>query len=110
SDGGFTIETTKGRYRAWTVVLALGRRGTPRKLGVPGEELPKVMYGLIDAEAYRNARILVVGGGDSAVEAALGLAHQAGNRVVLSYRGAEFTRLKARNAQRLSAAETEGRV
>lgn len=110
ADGMFAVATHRGRYHGRSVILALGRRGTPRKLGVPGEELPKVMYGLIDAEAYRNARIVVVGGGDSAVEAALGLAHQAGNRVVLSYRGAEFTRLKARNAQRLSAAETEGRV
>jgi thioredoxin reductase len=86
-DGAFSIETTKGRYRAWTVVLALGRCGTPRKLGVPGEGLPKVMYGLIEAEAYTDAKILVVGGGDSAVEAAMGLAHQRGKRVTLSYRG-----------------------
>jgi len=110
TDGTFAVTTHRGRYRARAVILALGRRGTPRKLGVPGEELPKVMYGLLDAEAYRNARILVVGGGDSAVEAALGLAHQSGNRVTLSYRGAEFSRLKSRNAQRLSAAEDEGRV
>jgi thioredoxin reductase/Pyruvate/2-oxoacid:ferredoxin oxidoreductase delta subunit len=109
-DGTFAVTTQRGRYRARAVILALGRRGTPRKLGVPGEELPKVMYGLLDAEAYRNARIVVVGGGDSAVEAALGLAHQSGNRVTLSYRGAEFSRLKARNAQRLSAAEDGGRV
>ena len=109
-DGTFAVTTQRGGYHARSVILALGRRGTPRKLGVPGEELPKVMYGLIDAEAYRNARIVVVGGGDSAVEAALGLAHQSGNRVTLSYRGAEFSRLKARNAQRLGAAEKEGRV
>jgi len=60
ADGAFVIETNKGRYRAWTVILALGRRGTPRKLGVPGEELSKVMYGLIEAEAYTDAHILVV--------------------------------------------------
>ncbi len=110
TDGTFGVTTQRGRYRARSVILALGRRGTPRKLGVPGEELPKVMYGLIDAEAYRNARILVVGGGDSAVEAALGLAHQSSNRVTLSYRGTEFSRLKARNARGLTAAESEGRV
>jgi thioredoxin reductase/ferredoxin len=109
-DGTFTVVTHRGRYGARAVILALGRRGTPRKLGVSGEELPKVMYSLIDAEAYRNARIVVVGGGDSAVEAALGLSHQPGNRVTLSYRGAEFTRLKARNGQRLRAAEAGGRV
>jgi thioredoxin reductase len=104
------VTTQRGQYRGRSVILALGRRGTPRKLGVPGEELPKVMYSLLDAEAYRNAHILVVGGGDSAVEAALGLAHQTGNRVSLSYRGAEFTRLKARNAQRLRAAESGGKL
>jgi thioredoxin reductase len=92
------------------VILALGRRGSPRKLGVPGEELPKVMYSLIDAEAYRDCRILVVGGGDSAVEAAMGLAHQRGNRVTLSYRGEELTRIKARNAQRLRAVAGAGQL
>jgi thioredoxin reductase/Pyruvate/2-oxoacid:ferredoxin oxidoreductase delta subunit len=97
----FRITTARGSYLSRTVVLALGRRGTPRKLEVPGEELPKVMYSLIDAEAYRDARILVVGGGDSAVEAALGLSVQRGNQVTLSYRKAEFQRIKERNRQRL---------
>jgi putative YpdA family bacillithiol system oxidoreductase len=108
--GIFTIETSKGRYRAWSVVLALGRRGTPRKLGVPGEELAKVMYGLIEAEAYTGKQILVVGGGDSAVEAALGLAHQKGNRVTLSYRREAFSRIKERNAQRIEESMRSGRV
>jgi thioredoxin reductase/ferredoxin len=102
--GLFTVTTPKGRYRARTVILALGRGGTPRKLGVPGEELPKVMYALLDAEAYTGAQIVVVGGGDSAVEAAMGLAHQRGNKVTLSYRGSSFARIKARNAQRLREA------
>jgi len=106
-DGVFVVRTARGEYRAWTVILALGRRGTPRKLGIPGEELPKVMYSLLDAEAYTGAKILVVGGGDSAVETALGLAYQKGNRVTLSYRGAAFTRIKERNAQRL---RQEGRI
>jgi thioredoxin reductase/Pyruvate/2-oxoacid:ferredoxin oxidoreductase delta subunit len=100
-DGLFTIETPKGRYRARAVVLALGRRGTPRKLRVKGEELPKVMYSLLEAEAYTAKNILVVGGGDSAVEAAMGLAHQKGNRVTLSYRKDSFSRIKERNAQRI---------
>jgi thioredoxin reductase len=68
------------------------------------------MYGLIDAEAYRDCRILVVGGGDSAVEAAMGLAHQPGNRVTLSYRGEQLTRIKARNAQRIQAVTGTGRL
>ena len=110
ADGIFTIETAKGRYRAWTVILALGRRGTPRKLGVPGEELGKVMYGLIEAEAYTDAKILVVGGGDSAVEAAMGLAHQRGNRVTLSYRKDAFSRIKDRNAQALKEYTKSGKL
>jgi thioredoxin reductase/Pyruvate/2-oxoacid:ferredoxin oxidoreductase delta subunit len=100
-DGVFTIETVNNRYRAHAVMLALGRTGTPRKLGVKGEELPKVMYRLIEADHYVNKKILVVGGGDSAVEAAMGLAHQSGNQVTLSYRQERFGRIKERNAKRM---------
>lgn len=100
-DGLFTIQTSNGTCRARAVILALGRRGTPRKLGVKGEELGKVMYSLIDAEAYTQTKILIVGGGDSAVEAALGLAHQKGNQVTLSYRKEAFSRIKERNAVRI---------
>lgn len=103
-EGTFSVETARSRYRARTVILAIGRRGTPRKLGIPGEDLPKLMYDLIDAESYQGKRLLVVGGGDSAVEAALGLAHQRGNRVTLSYRRDAFSRLKGRNEQRLAEA------
>jgi putative YpdA family bacillithiol system oxidoreductase len=110
-DGGlFTIATPRGRYRSRAVVLAIGRRGSPRKLGVPGEELPKVMYSLLEAEAYTGVRILVVGGGDSAVETAMGLAHQRGNAVTLSYRQAEFSRIKERNAQRLKEFVKSGKL
>jgi thioredoxin reductase len=104
ADGTLTIKSTGGEYRARSVILALGRRGTPRKLGIPGEQLPKVMYSLIEADAYINTTILVVGGGDSAVEAAMGLAYQKGNRVTLSYRQEEFSRIKERNAQRIGDA------
>ncbi len=109
-DGRFQVTTPKGTYTARAVILALGRRGTPRTLGVPGEELPKVMYSLIDAEAYRNASILVVGGGDSAVEAALGLAYQKGNKVTLSYRGTAFQRIKDRNQRHLQDAIASGKL
>ncbi len=109
-DGGFTVVTSKEQYRACAVILALGRNGTPRKLGIKGEELPKVMYRLIEAEAYRDNDILVVGGGDSAIEAALGLASQKGNRVSLSYRRDSFSRIKDRNAKRIEEAMRSGKI
>ena len=110
ADGVFVVQTSKGQYRAQAVVLALGRSGTPRKLGVKGEELPKVMYRLIEADHYTNKKILVVGGGDSAVEAAMGLAHQAGNQVTLSYRKEGFSRIKERNMQRIQECMRKGKV
>src|SRR5262252_2170477 len=100
-DGVFTVSTQDSQYRSHAVILALGRTGTPRKLGVKGEHLPKVMYRLIEADHYVNKKILVVGGGDSAVEAAMGLAHQVGNTVTVSYRQGAFSRIKDRNAQRI---------
>ena len=109
-DGTFTVATVNNQYRARAVVLALGRTGTPRKLGVKGEELPKVMYRLIEADHYVNKRILVVGGGDSAVEAAMGLAHQSGNQVTLSYRQERFSRIKERNAKRIEDCMRSGKV
>jgi thioredoxin reductase len=101
SDGIFTAATAKGQYRAPYVVLALGKTGSPRKLGVKAEELPKVIYRLIEADHYVNKKILIVGGGDSAVEAAMGLASQVGNSVTISYRQAAFARIKDRNKQRI---------
>jgi putative YpdA family bacillithiol system oxidoreductase len=109
-DGTFSVVTDKGAYRAHAVVLALGRTGTPRKLGVKGEELPKVMYRLIEADHYVNKKILVVGGGDSAIEAAMGLGHQRGNTVALSYRKEAFSRIKERNAQRIQDCMRTGKV
>ena len=88
----------------------LGKTGTPRKLGVPGEELPKVMYRLIEVDHYVNKKILVVGGGDSAVEAAMGLANQVGNQVTLCYRGAQFSRIKDRNSKRIEECTRSGKV
>jgi len=109
-DGIFSVATSKNQYRAHTVVLALGKSGSPRKLGVKGEELPKVMYRLIEADHYVNKRILVVGGGDSAIEAAMGLAHQVGNQVTLSYRKEAFSRIKERNAQRIQECLRKGKL
>ncbi len=108
--GGFVVTADAGQWRARNVCLAVGRRGSPQRLGVPGEQLPKVAYALLDAESYRGRRVLVVGGGDSAIEAALALAEQPGNTVTLSYRRASFARLKARNEARIGDAIAAGRV
>jgi thioredoxin reductase (NADPH) len=105
---GFSVKTTRRTYDAATVLLAIGRRGTPRKLEVPGEELPKVVYRLIDPQQYRHQRVLVVGGGDSALEAALAIASEPGTIVTLSYRGEAFGRVKEQNRQRLLEAEKKG--
>ena len=107
---GFVVRTTKGEYRAASVLLAIGRRGTPRKLDVPGEELPKVVYRLIDPEQYSGQRVLVVGGGDSALEAAASIAENGAQSVTLSYRGEAFSRAKPANRERVAAAERAGRL
>lgn len=109
-DGIFIVKTATNEYRSRAVILALGKTGTPRKLGIPGEELPKVMYRLIEADHYVNKKILVVGGGDSAVEAAMGLASQVGNKVTLVYRSAQFSRIKERNAKRIEEFMKKGKV
>lgn len=106
----FVVHTTKGEYRAAAVLLAIGRRGTPRKLEVPGEELPKVVYRLIDPEQYSGQRVLVVGGGDSALEAAASIAEQPQAAVALSYRGDAFGRAKPRNRERIDQASAQGRL
>jgi thioredoxin reductase len=110
ADGVFRVRTAQAEYRSRAVVLALGRAGTPRKLGVKGEELPHVLYRLIEADHYTGKNILIVGGGDSAVEAAMGLAHQAGNKVTLSYRRGEFSRLKDRNGKRIAEHMQTGKI
>ncbi len=109
-DGIFRVMTPTQLYRARAVVLATGRAGIPRKLGVKGENLPKVMYRLIEVDQFRNRRILVVGGGDSAVEAAIALAQQDGNQVTVSYRKHDFVRIKRRNAQRIAESLRAGKI
>jgi thioredoxin reductase/ferredoxin len=108
-EGGlFTVETSAGPRRARAVLLAIGRRGTPRKLGIPGETLEKVTYRLLEPEQYRGARCLVVGGGDSAVETALTLARERGTKVTLVHRGDTFDRVKPDNFDALEAARRGG--
>jgi thioredoxin reductase len=108
--GLFTVRTPRGACVAANVLLAIGRRGTPRKLGVPGEELPKVVYRLIDPEQYAAQDVLVVGGGDSALEAAASVAEAGCRSVTLSYRGEAFGRAKPSNRQRVAAAQQDGRL
>jgi len=107
---GFTVITNRGQYRAQNILLAIGRRGTPRKLGVPGEDQAKVVYRLIDPEQYMNQKVLVVGGGDSALEAALSIAEQPGTDVTLSYRSGSFSRAKEKNRQRIEQADKAGKI
>jgi putative YpdA family bacillithiol system oxidoreductase len=102
SDRGFTVCAASGQHGSRFVVLAMGRRGTPRRLGVPGESLSKVMYELTDAQSYQSKHLLVVGGGDSAVEAAVGLARQPGNTVTVSYRRGAFVRVKKKNEEAIT--------
>lgn len=70
----FDVRTNVAAYRAQRVVLATGLRGKPRTLGVPGENLPKVQALLEDPDHHRGQTVCVVGGGDSALEAAIALA------------------------------------
>ena len=109
-NGEFVVQTSNAQHVARSVLLALGRRGTPRKLGVPGEERSKVMYRLQDADSYRGQKILVVGGGDSAVEAAIGLARDGRNQVTISYRRDKLLRVKKRNEDRFAALVRTGRI
>jgi thioredoxin reductase (NADPH) len=109
-DSAFEVRTTRGSYETAAVLLAIGRRGTPRKLEVEGEELPKVVYRVVDPEQYRQQHVLVVGGGDSALEAATSIAEQPGTTVTLSYRSEAFSRAKPRNRNLMEEARRSGRV
>ncbi len=109
-DGEFEVVTNKDTYRSRVVLLAIGRRGTPRKLGVPGEDQTKVVYRLIDPAQYRGQKVLVSGGGDSALEAATSIADEEGTEVTLSYRGDAFGRAKEKNRTRVAEAEAAGKL
>ena len=108
-EGDFKVTTSQNEsLTAARILLTIGRRGTPRKLGVPGEDMEKVRYRLLDPEIIQNQRIIVVGGGDSAVESAMMLAEQ--NDVTLSYRSGNFNRIKPGNATKLEAAVAEQKL
>ena len=110
SGDGFIVTTNKGGYVTKSVLLTMGRRGTPRKLDVPGEETHKVVYRLVDPAQYKGQAVLVVGGGDSALEAAIAISEQAGSSVILSYRSAAFSRVKQKNRLLLEQGQKAGRI
>lgn len=108
-NGHFRVETLSGeKYTALNVLLAIGRRGTPRKLDVPGESMEKVAYRLLEPEGIQGKNIVVVGGGDSAIESALLLSEQ--NKVILSYRNESFSRIKPKNLEKINTAKADGTV
>ena len=109
-NGGFVVRTGRRNYNTRTVLLAIGRRGSPRKLGVPGENLDKVVYRVIDPQQYRNQHVLVVGGGDSALEAATSIAAEVGTTVTLSYRSEAFSRAKPKNRELVDEMMNAGRL
>lgn len=108
-NGHFKVETISGQYYTTKcVLLAIGRRGSPRKLNIPGEESEKVAYRLLEPEEIKGKDILIVGGGDSAIESALLLADQ--NNVTLSYRKDVFQRIKEKNSDRINAAIQQNKI
>jgi len=109
-DQAFQVVTNKGNYQAKTILMAIGRRGTPRKLNVPGEEQNKVVYRLIDPAQYQGQHVLVVGGGDSALEAATSIAEEPGTDVTLSYRSGGFNRAKEKNRNKVDALKEAGQL
>lgn len=109
--GTWEVTATSGIYRAANVVLALGRRGSPRKLEVPGQDADKVSYRVLEPEVFAGQRVLVVGGGNAAAECALALAEQGGcASVTISYRRAEFARLRGEVRERLDGLIAAGAV
>ena len=95
-------------YTSRTVILAIGLQGNVRKLGVPGESLPFVQYTLSDPEEFKDESIIVIGGGDAAIENALALAKQ--NHVTLMNRDEEFVYCKEANRNLILAAEKAGQM
>ena len=107
---GFAVRSSSGWLATRAVLLAVGRRGTPRRLGVPGEELGKVVYRLAEPRQYRGMRTLVVGGGNSALEAAIQLAEEAACTPTLAYRGRTFVRATRAHRDRVFELAAAGRI
>ena len=108
-NGIFKVATLKGElFTGESVLLAIGRRGTPRKLNIPGEMKEKVAYRLLEPELISGKDVIVVGGGDSAIESALLLADE--NKVIISYRNEVFNRLKPANNDALNKAVADKKL
>ena len=110
ADSGYRVSTGQQHYRTHLVLLAIGRRGSPRMLNIPGEQSDKVVYRLVDPEQYRGQSVMVVGGGDSALEAAISIAGEPDTQVSLSYRGEGFSRAKPKNRERVQALVDAGQL
>lgn len=109
ADNHFEVITSDSQHHKTAyVLLAIGRRGSPRKLNVPGEMKEKVAYRLLEPEDIKGKDILIVGGGDSAIESALLLADE--NHVTISYRNEVFNRIKPLNSIAINKAVSEGRI
>lgn len=106
----FVVDSTKRQYKTKTILLAIGRRGTPRKLDIPGEDMPKVVYRLSDPDEYKRKRVLIVGGGDSALEAAISIAALGNAKPTLVYRNAAFNRAKKKNRDKVREAAKAGKL
>lgn len=104
------VRSDRGEIRAARVILATGRGGTPRRLDVPGEELAKVVYRLSDPLQYAGQAVAVIGGGDSALEAALALSEVGGTTVTLVHRGESFARARGATRARIEQLAREGAI
>ncbi len=110
SGEGFLVTTSKGTYETSAVLLTIGRRGTPRKLGVEGEDKAKVVYQLKNPEDYQGKHVLIVGGGDSALEAATSIAELGNSTVTISYRSPSFSRAKQKNQTNIAEMAAAGKL
>lgn len=106
----FEVVTSQEKYTTSKILLSIGRRGSPRKLGIPGENTEKVAFRLLEPELIKNKKIMVVGGGDSAIESALLLAEDGTNQVTLSYRSDTFKRVKPANFNKIHEAQQQNRI
>ncbi|MCG6166989.1 NAD(P)-binding domain-containing protein [Leptospira sanjuanensis] len=110
NESGFTVQTENGEsFQTQEVILAIGKSGDAKNLQIPGEELPKVYHRLFDPKDFENEDVLVVGGGDSAVEAAIAISKYA-NSTKLSYRGKELVRPKSDNKDRFADLVASGKI